>query len=326
MSDLCRITDVAPRDGLQNEPLGVSGAPVATTDKVRLIELLCEAGVDEIELTSFVSPRWVPQLADAADVLRGVAALAAERRGEWPGEPAFSVLVPNLKGLEALEAADAEACQAAGFDPPLVTKIALFTAASETFSKNNTNATIDETIARFREVLARGGACAQRVRGYISCAVACPFEGPVAPAKVAEVAAKLLDIGVTEIDLGDTIGAGTPETVGAMLGAVEKRIGPGWFRRKGVTLHLHDTTGRAAECVRTALELGVQSFDGAAGGLGGCPYASTPQRRAPGNISTELLVRTIVEAGYQTMVDAEALLSAAEFARTLRAAPGGAPA
>lgn len=319
MSDLVRITDVAARDGLQNEPLRADGTAIPVADKLRLIDALCRAGVDEVEVTSFVSPKWVPQLGDAADVLMALAGLVgrgASAQG-WPAVPELSVLVPNMKGLEGLEAADAAACEEARMEPPMVRKIGLFTAASETFSKKNTNATIAETIERFKEVMARRSINAQVVRGYVSCVVACPFEGAVAPAKVAEVAARLIEIGVSEIDLGDTIGAGTPETVAAMLEAVEKKIGSGWLRRKAVTLHLHDTRGQAASCVGTALEMGVRSFDGSAGGLGGCPYASTPGKRAPGNISTELLVRTVHGAGYTTMVDEDALAAAGAVARDL---------
>lgn len=317
MSDLVRITDVSPRDGLQNEPLRPDGSAIPAADKVELVRLLAAAGVDEIEITSFVSPKWVPQLGDAPEVVRGVAALLSQSANAWPGSPEFSVLIPNLKGLEGLESADALACDRAGIDPPLVRKVGLFTAASETFSRKNTNASIAETIGRFREVMARGSANARVVRGYISCVVACPFEGPIAPARVGEVAAMLVDLGVSEIDLGDTIGAGTPETIAAALEAVSKRIGSGWFRRKAVTLHLHDTRGTAAACVEEALRFGVRSFDGAAGGLGGCPYASTPGRRAPGNISTETLVRTVHGCGYQTMVDEDALAEAGAFARGL---------
>jgi hydroxymethylglutaryl-CoA lyase len=315
MSDLVRITDVSARDGLQNEPLRPDGSPIPTADKLGLIERLCRAGVDEVEVTSFVSPKWVPQLGDGAAVVEGLGELVRDKRAEWPAVPEFSVLVPNLKGLEGLEAADASACEVGGLEPPLVRKIGLFTAASEAFSKKNTNATIAETIERFKDVMARGSINAQVVRGYVSCVVACPFEGAVAPAKVAEVAARLIEIGVNEIDLGDTIGAGTPETVRAMLAAVEKKIGSGWFRRKAVTLHLHDTNGLAASCVSAALEIGVRSFDGSAGGLGGCPYASTPGKRAPGNIGTELLVATVHAAGFTTMVDEEALAEAGAFAR-----------
>lgn len=310
MAELVRITDVSPRDGLQNEP-GV----IPTAEKVRLVELLCATGVDEVEVTSFVSPKWVPQLGDAGEVLGGLARSVA--RG-MTSTPEFSALVPNEKGIESLNLAERAAALELpeSFLPPLVGKISLFTAASETFNKRNINATIAESTERFRSLL-RIERMAREVRGYVSCAIACPFEGPVAPAKVAEVAAMLVDVGVTEVDLGDTIGAGTPETVRAMLAAVRERVGGGWFERNAVTLHLHDTFGRAADCVKAALDSGVRSFDGSVAGLGGCPYASTPGKRAPGNISTELLVRTIEGAGYKTGVDLGKLEEAARFAREI---------
>jgi len=301
MAERVRITDVSPRDGLQNEP-GV----IPTAEKVRLVELLCATGVDEVEVTSFVSPKWVPQLGDAAEVCAGLI-------GKKPPGMLFSALVPNEQGMESLLGANERARRG----PRLIDKASVFTAASETFSKKNTNATIAESLVRFGPVAAAAGREALALRGYISCVIACPFEGPIAAAAVADVAAALVDVGVTELDLGDTIGAGTPETVRAMLSAVRDRVGGGWFERQAVTLHLHDTFGRAAECVKTALGLGVRSFDGSVAGLGGCPYASTPGRRAPGNISTELLVRTVEEAGYETGVDLGKLEEAARFAREI---------
>lgn len=299
MTKRVRITDVSPRDGLQNEP-GV----IPTAEKVRLVELLCATGVEEIEVTSFVSPKWVPQLGDAAEVC------AALTRCK-PGHMVFSALVPNERGMESL----LDVNRRAGFT--LIDKASVFTAASETFAKRNINATIAESLERFRPVVGMVRAAGLAVRGYISCAIACPFEGPIAPAKVAEVAAMLVDIGVTELDLGDTIGAGTPGTVTAMLETVRARVGDGWFERGAATLHLHDTFGRAAECVMAALDLGVRSFDGSVAGLGGCPYASTPGRRAPGNISTEQLVRTVEAAGFETGVDLGKLEEAARFAREI---------
>lgn len=324
MSDLVRVTDVSPRDGLQNEPLRPDGSPIPAAEKLKLIGLLCRAGVDEVEVTSFVSARWVPQLGDAADVVAGLAQMVVEHSSRWGSVPEFSVLVPNLKGLEALEAADARAVEGVdgALDAPLIRKIGLFTAASEAFTQKNTNATIAQTLERFKEVMSAGSPCAQVVRGYISCAIACPFDGPVPPAKVAEVAARLVDLGVNEIDLGDTIGAGTPESVTAMLEAVQKKIGAGWTRRKSLVLHLHDTTGRAADCAAAALEFGVRSFDASVGGLGGCPYASTPGKRAPGNIATETLLDVIREQGCESMVDDEALAEAGAWARSLRSMTG----
>lgn len=298
-----RITDVSPRDGLQNEQ-GV----IPTADKVELIRLLCQTGVDEVEVTSFVSPKWVPQLADALEVCASLS---------LPPEsgPVFSVLVPNEKGLDAAVGVNARG--------RVLSKVSVFTAASEMFSKKNTNATIAETLERFRPVVAGAHDEALLVRGYISCVIACPFEGAVAPQAVAKVARQLVDLGVDEIDLGDTIGAGTPETVVAMLAAVRAELGETWLPADRLTLHLHDTFGHAAECVRAALDVGVRSFDGSVAGLGGCPYASTPGKRAPGNISTELLVKTVHDAGFATGVDVSKLEAAAAFARGIVAKSRG---
>lgn len=301
MDSIVRITDVAPRDGLQNEP-GV----ISTADKVELVRLLVSGGVDEVEVTSFVSPKWVPQLGDAAEVL---AALADFPRGACE----FSVLVPNEKGMNAALEQNARAIAHGG--RRVIDKIAVFTAASETFSKRNTNATIAETLERFGPVLAAARAAGLATRGYVSCAVRCPFEGDVAPAAVASVSSDLLALGVDEIDLGDTIGAGTPESIAAMLDAVIARLGEAMLPR--LTLHLHDTFGGAAACVRAALRRGLRSFDGSAGGLGGCPYASAPGRRAPGNIATELLVRTVRDAGFESHVDVLRLGRAGEHARQM---------
>lgn len=312
-----RITDVSPRDGLQNEP-GV----IPTADKVRLIELLCAAGVDEVEVTSFVSPKWVPQLGDAAEVCRLISNWRQER------DPLFSALVPNERGLQGLLEANRTAVRR------VMAKVSVFTAASETFSERNTNASITETLNRFRPVIIGAHAAGLQVRGYISTVIACPFEGPITPAQVAKVFKHLLDLGIDELDLGDTIGAGTPETITAMLKAVDQ-VCPIVGGRVPITLHLHDTFGRAADCVKAALDLGVRSFDGSVAGLGGCPYASTPGNRAPGNISTETLVQTVEAAGYTTGVDHAALSLAADFARQIvaksrldaaQAAGGGASA
>jgi len=302
--DRVRITDVSPRDGLQNER-GV----IATRDKVRLVELLLGTGVDEIEVSSFVSSKWVPQLGDAAEVFGALAGILPRAEGGG-ASPLLSALVPNEKGL----AGALEVNRAAGWR--LVGKVSVFTAASETFSKRNTNATIAETGERFRPVVAGAHAEGLLVRGYVSCAIACPFEGATDPAAVVEVCQRLLDLGVDEIDLGDTIGAGTAESTRALLDAYSRRIplagGPA-----PTTLHLHDTFGRAAECVRAALGAGVRSFDASVAGLGGCPYAGTAERPAPGNIASERLVRTVHEAGFATGVDVGALERAAAFAREM---------
>lgn len=292
MPERVRITDVSPRDGLQNEP-GV----IPTADKVWLVEMLGATGVDEIEVSSFVSKAWVPQLGDAAEVFAGLR--------PSPG-PVLSALVPNERGLAGVLRVNGAAGRR------LISKIAVFTAASEAFSKRNTNATIEETLERFVPVVAGAKREELSVRGYVSCAIACPIEGPVSPGRVVGVCERLLTLGVDEIDLGDTIGAGTPETIRDLLRACERSFP--LVGTRPVTLHLHDTFGRAAACVRTALDAGVRSFDGAAGGLGGCPYASTPGKRAPGNISTEALVRTVHQAGFETGVDMDALAAAGAFA------------
>lgn len=298
MSEFVRITDVAPRDGLQNER-----TIVPTADKVRLVQALVAAGVDEIEVSSFVSPKWIPQLADAGEVF---AALAAEK----PAGVVFSALVPNEKGM----AAALDVNQRCG--RRVIDKVAVFTAASETFSMRNTNATVAETIERFRPVAAAAGSAGLALRGYVSCVIRCPFEGDIAPERVAEVAVQLEDLGATEIDLGETIGAGTPDTVRTLLEVVLPRLGKSTL----VTLHLHDTQGRAAECVVAALAEGIRSFDGAAGGLGGCPYASTAERRAPGNIATETLVAAVEQAGFRTRVGRARLVEAGRLAAALRSA------
>jgi hydroxymethylglutaryl-CoA lyase len=311
MAERVRITEVGPRDGLQNEP-GI----IPTEEKVRLVELCCATGVDEVEVTSFVSPRWVPQLGDAREVIQGIA--EAILRGDADTPDALSVLVPNSQGFEALSRVnEGLPYDEENLESPLVNKVALFTAASETFSKKNTNATIAETIERFRPILERTDSEGTLVRGYVSCAIACPFEGPIDPRSVADVAEMLIGLGVDEIDLGDTIGAGTPETVGKLLRVMRDRLGSEWWGEDQITVHLHDTFGRAADCVRAALELGIRSFDGSVAGLGGCPYASTPGKRAPGNISTETLVRTVHAAGYETGVDLDRLGAAADYAREI---------
>jgi len=273
--DLC---EVGPRDGLQNEKRFV-----ATADKLRYIELLARAGFREIEATSFVSPKWVPQLADAEQVLP--AAIAAHPT------TLFSVLVPNEKGLER-----ALACGAR--------KVSVFTAASEGFARKNINATIAESIERFRPVVAGAHAAGATVRGYVSCVIACPYDGPVAPEAVRETCARLVEIGVDELDLGDTIGVAHPDEVERMLRACAE-VRP----IDQLVLHLHETSGRAVACAERALALGVRRFDGSTGGIGGCPYAPG----ARGNIATEALVELCESRGYRTSLDRAALAEAARF-------------
>lgn len=289
---------------------------VPTFDKAMLVKRLCTTGVDEIEVTSFVSPKWVPQLGDGREVLIG----AADSKVDGL---AFSALVPNTQGMDAaIEAMRAAQAGVRGGGRAL-DKVAVFTAASETFSRKNTNGTIAETLKRFEPVIAAAKGEGLAVRGYISCVIECPFEGKIAPEKVARVAQTLRDLGCDEIDLGDTIGAAEPETITFLIHGLIGRLGDDLF--KFTTLHLHDTFGRAAECVREALQLGIRSFDGAVAGIGGCPYASKPGKRAPGNISTELLVRTVEEMGFTTGVDKQKLAEAGAFAAGLvaRARAGG---
>ena len=276
--EFVELCEVGPRDGLQNEKRFV-----ATADKLHYIDLLARAGFREIEATSFVSPKWVPQLADAEQVLP--AAIAAH-----PGT-LFSVLVPNEKGLER-----ALACGAR--------KVSVFTAASEGFARRNINATIAESIERFRPVIAGAHAAGATVRGYVSCVIACPYDGAIPPDAVRETCARLAELGVDELDLGDTIGAGHPDDIARMLDACAA------VRPMGeLVLHLHDTAGRAVACAERALALGVRRFDGSAGGIGGCPYAPG----ARGNIATEALVDLCGRCGYRTSIDRAALAEAAGF-------------
>ncbi|MBL8760763.1 MAG: hydroxymethylglutaryl-CoA lyase, partial [Phycisphaerae bacterium] len=256
---------------------------------------------------SFVSPKWVPQLADARALCEALA-----KDPPRPEGVNYSALVPNDKGMDQA----LEANQQAG--RRVLDKVSVFTAASQTFSRKNTNATIEETIARFGPVVARAKAASLLVRGYVSCAIACPFEGAIKPSAVADVSRKLADLGVDEISLGDTIGAGTPDSVVAMLEAVRAALADDWTRDEfRLNLHLHDTFGRAASCVVAALDAGIRSFDGSVAGLGGCPYASTPGKRAPGNIDTSLLIRTIRERGFATGASVDTLAEAAVFARSI---------
>lgn len=299
MSDRARITDVSPRDGLQNEP-GI----VPTEQKARLIGLLAAAGVDEIEITSFVSPKAVPQLGDALQLCE----MLAEFK---PSGVVFSSLVPNEQGMAAALTAN----ELAGL--PLIDKVAVFTAASETFASKNINASIDEATEMFRPVVRSAFAAGLRIRGYISCAFACPFEGPIAPEKVGEVALALAELGIEEIDLGDTIGDARPEQIKPLIDAVLKQIGDD--RLDSITLHLHDTHGRAAECLDAAIQLGIRSFDGAVSGLGGCPFASTDDKRAPGNVATSFLLDAAERAGIEHRVNRERLAEAAAFAAQITA-------
>jgi hydroxymethylglutaryl-CoA lyase len=282
MTDRAEIFEVGPRDGLQNEP-----RPIPVAAKIGLIDCLSQAGFRRIEVASFVSPKWVPQMADSAEVLAGI------RRA--PGVR-YAALVPNMKGFQAAVAAKAD-------------EVAVFASASEGFSRANLNCSIRESLERFGPVMAAAKAEDLPVRGYVSCVTDCPFDGPVAPASVARVAAALRDLGCYEVSLGDTIGRGTPETIQAMLEAVLAELPAD--RLAG---HYHDTGGRALDNVETSLRLGLRVFDAAVGGLGGCPYAPG----APGNVASEAVAARLRALGVETGLDEGVLAEAAAMARALR--------
>jgi hydroxymethylglutaryl-CoA lyase len=266
-----RMVEVGPRDGLQNE-----AKTVPTAIKVQLIESLADAGLTAIEAGAFVSPKWVPQMADTAAVLAGI-----KRR---PGIR-YPVLVPNMKGFEA--------AVASGCD-----EIAIFGAASETFSQKNINCSITESLERFAPVAAAARAAGMRVRGYVSCVLGCPYEGEVAPAAVAEVSAKLLALGCYEVSLGDTIGVGTPAKAVAMVEAVAEKI-----PRDRLAVHLHDTYGQALANILACLERGISVVDSSVAGLGGCPYA----RGASGNVASEDVLYLLNGLGISTGVNLDKL-------------------
>lgn len=282
MGERVEIFEVGPRDGLQNEK-----RRIPLSEKIALVNCLSGAGFRRIEVASFVSPKWVPQMADSGEVLRGI------RRVEGVS---YAALTPNLRGFEDAMQADAD-------------EVAIFGAASEGFSKANINATIEESLERFAPVMEAANAQGVRVRGYISCVVECPYDGPVAPAQVAMVAERLWAMGCYEISLGDTIGQGRPEAVEAMLAAVSDVVPVG--RLAG---HFHDTSGRALENIEVSLARGLRVFDAAVGGLGGCPYAPG----AAGNVATEAVHQRLEELGYDSGLERDALLKAAEMARAMR--------
>jgi hydroxymethylglutaryl-CoA lyase len=274
------IVEVGPRDGLQNEK-----APIATADKIAFVDQLSEAGHSVIEVSAFVSPKWVPQMADAGEVLAGLTRKPGIR---------YTALVPNQAGLERAIAAG-------------VTEVAIFAAASETFSRRNINQSIDESLATYKIVCEVAAAAGVRVRGYLSTCFVCPFEGAVASSKVAEVAAKLADLGVFEVAISDTIGAATPGDVLRVLGSVSERL-----PLQQIALHFHDTRGTALANVLAGLDYGVTTFDSSAGGLGGCPYAPG----AAGNLATEDLLYMLNGLGIDTGVSIDAVASASRFIET----------
>ncbi len=279
------IVEVGPRDGLQNEP-----CQIPTSEKIALIDRLSATGLRRIEATAFVSPRRVPQMADAAAVMAGIA--------RAPGV-AYTALVPNLRGYEAARAAGAD-------------EVAVFAAATETFSARNIAASIAESLARFEPVARAAARDGVRLRGYVSCVVHCPYEGPVAPTAVARVTEALLALGAAEVSLGDTTGQGTPETVAAVLEAV-LHVTPA-ARLAG---HFHDTNGRALESVAVALSAGIRIFDSSVAGLGGCPFAPG----ARGNLATERLLTFLAAEGWETGIDSGAVAAVANHAKQLTEQP-----
>ena len=272
MPEFVRVVEVGPRDGLQNEP-----GELPTAVKVELIERLADAGLPAVEATAFVSPKWVPQMADHTEVL--------ERIRRKPGV-SYPVLTPNLKGFEAARAAGA-------------TEVAIFGAASEAFSKKNINCSIAESLERFRPVVEAARQARVSVRGYVSCVLGCPYEGEIKPERVADVAAALYEMGCYEVSLGDTIGTGTPGKTKTMIEACARRMPIGKLAG-----HYHDTYGQALANIYASLEMGVATFDASVAGLGGCPYAAG----ASGNVATEDVVYMLNGLGVRTGVDLDALV------------------
>ncbi|UWQ13333.1 hydroxymethylglutaryl-CoA lyase [Aliiroseovarius sp. M344] len=281
--DYVEIFEVGPRDGLQNEK-----RQIPTAEKIALVDLLSGAGFKRIEVASFVSPKWVPQMADSADVLAGITRAK---------DVSYAALTPNLRGFEGAVAAKAD-------------EIAIFGSASEGFSKANINCTIAESLERFQPVADAAAEAGIMMRGYISCVTDCPYDGPTPPDKVAWVAEQLIAMGCYEISLGDTIGQATPETTDAMLDAVLGVAGPDMFAG-----HYHDTSGRACDNIEVSLKKGLRVFDAAVGGLGGCPYAPGAQ----GNVATEAVHDRVTSLGFTTGLDREILNKAAQMARQMRA-------
>lgn len=277
MKETVKIVEVGPRDGLQNEK-----QPIDIDTKVGLIERLVAAGVTHIEAASFVSPKWVPQMAGSTEVMQRVPRV--------PGVH-YSALAPNLKGLEAAIAAGCE-------------EVAVFGAASESFSQRNINCSIRESLERFRSVVEMAMENRLRVRGYVSCVLGCPYEGQISPEKVAEVALLLHEMGCHEISLGDTIGRGTPTTTRKMLEACIKCIPVAKLAG-----HYHDTYGMAVANIAASLEIGVRTFDSSVAGLGGCPYASG----ASGNVATEDVVYLLQGMDYESGIDLRKLVEAGSF-------------
>ncbi|PWC50219.1 hydroxymethylglutaryl-CoA lyase [Azospirillum sp. TSA6c] len=272
-----RMVEVGPRDGLQNEK-----TMVPTAVKVELVNRLSDAGLGVVEAASFVSPKWVPQMGDSAEVLAGIARKPGVR---------YAALTPNLKGLEGALAARAD-------------EVAVFGAASESFSQKNINCSIAESLDRFAPVMEQAKAAGLPVRGYVSCVLGCPYEGEIAPKAVAEVAERLFAMGCYEISLGDTIGTGTPTKAQAMIAAVAERVPV-----EKIAVHFHDTYGQALANILAALQMGVAVVDSSIAGLGGCPYA----KGASGNVASEDVLYMLNGLGIETGVDLDRLIAAGAF-------------
>jgi len=275
--DQVRIVEVSPRDGLQNIKTEVSSKV-----KLELINKLCNAGVKDLEVTSFVSPKWVPQMADAADIMAGLQAR---------DQTQYIVLTPNLQGLERAIKSGAK-------------EVAIFAAASETFSKKNTNCSIEESLQRFAPLMVKAKELGIRVRGYTSCVLGCPYEGDVAVSEVVRVTEALINMGCYEVSLGDTIGIGTPVKARKMIEAVLEKV-----PAEKLALHFHDTRGQALANILACLEYGISNIDASVAGLGGCPYA----KGASGNVSTEDVVYMLHGMGIETGVNLEKLVAAGHY-------------
>ncbi|WP_374963988.1 hydroxymethylglutaryl-CoA lyase [Lysinibacillus sp. RS5] len=271
------LKEVGPRDGLQNEK-----THMATADKVQLVDLLSQTGLNYIEVTSFVHPKWIPQLADAVEVLQAI---------KRQKDITYAALVPNMRGLERALQAD-------------VDEVSVFMSASESHNKNNINKTINETFPIVEEVVIGAKAAQKKVRGYISTVIGCPYEGYIQPEKVLRVTEKLLEMGIDEISLGDTIGVGVPTQVESLLAELLKR-----YPVENFAMHFHDTRGTALANIVKSLEMGITKFDSALGGLGGCPYA----KGASGNVATEDLLYLLDEMGIKTGVELNKVLEATHF-------------
>ncbi len=271
------IFEVGPRDGLQNEEMFID-----TDIKIELINRLSETGLKKIEVTSFVSPKWVPQMSDAREVM------AAINRAD---NVTYAALTPNQTGMEAAIEAKAD-------------EVAIFAAASESFSQKNINCSIEESLHRFEPVLKIAGDRNIPVRGYVSCATHCPYEGKISPEKTAQLSSELLEMGCYEISLGDTIGKATPDDIKELLGEIFQDRSADIF-----ALHCHDTFGRALSNITAGLEMGIRTFDSSVAGLGGCPYA----KGASGNVATEAVVQLLHERGHETGIDLDKIRNVAQF-------------